>query len=282
MTYQYDNFVAELSRKFLARLEDIKADYNFDFGNEFEIAICELLRTFLPIKYGVCRGFVVDSKGNKEGDDIIIYDQINFPTIRSNKKNDFSRKEKIPIEAVYAYIEAKHTLTKESFDKSLVQIAKVKTLCLTRTKTDLYQTDSCVGSFIDRGNIVESLPKFRNPILTIILSRYSSNNDNKKAEDVNQIKDFLGEKMKCFPNDISAPELIIAGKDNLLAVGYKKGEESIPTLFYPDNGQLVGYQNIIRSDLAYGIMLSHLMACLHWVRLGQMPWIEILNEAKLK
>lgn len=68
MTYRYDNFVVELSRKFLARLEDIKADYNFDLGDEFEIAICELLRIFLPTKYGVCRGFVVDSNGNKEGD----------------------------------------------------------------------------------------------------------------------------------------------------------------------------------------------------------------------
>lgn len=282
MTYQFDNFVVELSRKFLARLEDIKADYNFDLGDEFEIAICELLRTFLPTKYGVCRGFVVDSNGNKEGDDIIIYDQLNFPTIRSNTKNDFSRKENIPIEAVYAYIEAKHTLTKESFDKSVKQIAKVKKLCLTRAKTDLYQTDPCIGSFVDRGNIIESLPKYRNPILTIILSRYSSNNDNKKAEDTNQIKDFLAENMKSLPNDISAPELIIAGKGNLLAVGYKKGEESVPTLFYPDNGQWVGYQNIIRNDLAYGILLCHLMACLNWVRLGQMPWIEILNQAKLE
>lgn len=46
MKYYYDNYVADLSRKFLSRLEDIKADYNFDLGDEFEIAICEILRTF--------------------------------------------------------------------------------------------------------------------------------------------------------------------------------------------------------------------------------------------
>jgi len=134
MTYYYDNFVVELSRKFISRLDDIKADFNFDYGDEFEIAICEVLRSFLPTKFGICRGFVIDINGSKEGDDIIIYDQVNFPTIKSNNRNDFGRKENIPIEAVYAYIEAKHTLNKESFDKSVCQIAKVKKMCPNKSK----------------------------------------------------------------------------------------------------------------------------------------------------
>src|SRR5690554_797229 len=124
MNYKYDNFVENLSNKFHSRLEEISSDYNFDLGDEFEIAICEALRSFLPIKYGICRGFVVDSEGCKEGDDIIIFDQVNYPTIKLNKKDDYSRKENIPIEAVCAYIEAKHTLTDETFDKSISQASK--------------------------------------------------------------------------------------------------------------------------------------------------------------
>jgi hypothetical protein len=281
MNYFYDDYIVELSKKFSARLEDIKADYNFELGDEFEIAICEILRKFLPTKYGICRGFVVDSNGEKAGDDIIIYDQLDFPTIRTNKKDDYSRKENIPIEAVYAYIEAKHTLNLESFEKSVFQIGKVKRLCQTRKKTDLYQTDNSVGDYIDRGNILEHQPKYRNPLLTIILSRYSSNIENKKTENEAEVQDFLKHFHQLFPSDDSSPELIISGKDNILAVGYlNKIGESVGTLFYPDNGFKIGYESLIKKDLAFGIFLCHLMASLNWIRLGNMPWVEILNQGR--
>lgn len=281
MNYFYDDYILELSRKFSTRLDDIKADYNFELGDEFEIAICEILRTFLPTKYGICRGFVVDSKGEKAGDDIIIYDQLDFPTLRTNKKDDYSRKENIPIEAVYAYIEAKHTLNKESFEKSVSQIGKVKRLCQTRKKTNLYQIDPNVGEYIDRGNVLTHQPKYRNPILTIILSRYSSNIHNKKADSEEEIKEFLKSFHNIFPSDSSSPELVISGKDNILANGYlNEMGESVGTLFYPDNGLQIGYENIIKKDLAFGIFLCHLMASLNWIRLGNMPWIEMLNQGR--
>jgi hypothetical protein len=281
MKYFYDDYIVELSKKFSSRLEDIKADYNFELGDEFEIAICEILRSFLPSKYGICRGFVVDINGEKAGDDIIIYDQLDFPTIRTNKKDDYSRKENIPIEAVYAYIEAKHTLNKESFEKSVSQIEKVKRLCQTRKKTDLYQTDVLVGNYVDRGNVLEHMPKYRNPILTIIISRYSSNLENKKSESELETQEFLKLFKNIFPSDCSSPELIISGKDNVLSVGYlnKKGD-SIGTLFYPDNGFQVGYENKMTRDLAFGIFLSHLMSSLNWIRLGSMPWVDILNQGR--
>ena len=72
---KYDNYLIKLSRKINRRLEDIDADHNFEFGNEFEIALCSILRNFLPNKYGIGRGFVVAEDGTKAGDDIIIYDQ---------------------------------------------------------------------------------------------------------------------------------------------------------------------------------------------------------------
>jgi hypothetical protein len=46
-----------LARKVEARLQDIEAIYNFDLGDEFEVAICALPEHILPAKYGVCREF---------------------------------------------------------------------------------------------------------------------------------------------------------------------------------------------------------------------------------
>jgi len=65
----HDNYVHELHLKFSRKLDEISAEYNFDLGDEFEVAICSILRAFLPEKYGVCRGFVVDRNGEKAGFD---------------------------------------------------------------------------------------------------------------------------------------------------------------------------------------------------------------------
>ena len=69
------------------------------------MSVCKFLRRFLPLKYGICRGFVVDRHGNT---DIITYDQELYPTLRFlDSDNQFAQKEQIPVEVVYAYIEAK-------------------------------------------------------------------------------------------------------------------------------------------------------------------------------
>ena len=96
--------------QFESLFELIAARYNFDYGDEFEFALCDALRAILPERFGVCRGFIVASDGRSAGDDLIIFDRIRFPTLRLLRQDSFARKEQIPVEAVYAYIEAKHTL----------------------------------------------------------------------------------------------------------------------------------------------------------------------------
>jgi len=86
------------------------AVHNFDYGDEFEIALCEVLRTILPGRAAVCRGYVIAQDGRMAGDDIIVFDATRFPVLRA-LGDDLSRKEKVPAEAVLAYIEAKHTLS---------------------------------------------------------------------------------------------------------------------------------------------------------------------------
>jgi len=47
----YNDYVSNISKQFTSELDKISAFYNFDLGDEFEIAICKLLRKFLPQKY---------------------------------------------------------------------------------------------------------------------------------------------------------------------------------------------------------------------------------------
>jgi hypothetical protein len=233
----------------------------------------------LPKKYGVCRGFIVDKEGNKEGDDIIIYDKIKHPTINLYNE-DYSRKENIPIEAVYAYIEAKHTITLKSFDKAVEQIKKIKKICSKREKVGLYQNDPYIGEYEDKGNIIEWLPKYRNPIITIILGRYSVDKDDKKTDNPDLVQEMASIKMENMLKSHLNPEMIILGKNNAMCIGYKSNGNSIPTLFYPDNGEEVGYQNLKLQDNSFGVFMTQLIAAIDWIKLGNIPWIEMLNEAK--
>lgn len=59
-----------------------------------------MLEDILPAKYGVCRGFVVAANGEKAGDDLIIYDKMSNPTLRSGMSRQFPVKEQIPVDAV--------------------------------------------------------------------------------------------------------------------------------------------------------------------------------------
>jgi hypothetical protein len=73
----------------------------------------------------------------------------------------------------------------------------------------------------------------------------------------------------------------VAGYSNFLFVGFTKGNGiDIPTTFALQDKE-IGYQNMIKENLSYGIALAHLMASIDFIRLGVMPWVEILNDAKL-
>jgi hypothetical protein len=105
----YGNWLSEIANRFQARFDTITAVHNFEHGDEFEVALCQVLRDILPRRASVCRGYVVAQDGTLAGDDIIVFDAARFPVLRA-LGDDLSRKEKVPAEAVLAYIEAKHTL----------------------------------------------------------------------------------------------------------------------------------------------------------------------------
>ena len=279
----FDNYIVNLSEKIEKKFQDIKVVYNFDNGPEFEVALCKILRSFLPNKFGICRGFAVSSDGTTKGDDIIIFDQERFPTLRLLPKEDYSIKEQIPIEAIYAYIEAKHTLTEESFAKSVKQIIEVKKLCARREKVGIYQNDPYIAASLKTPYATDHLPNYRNPVFTMIFSRFAKNAKSSKSDAAtNAIDSFLRQQLSELTKEDFEffPELIVAGNSNFLSTSFKREEENKPTIFHLADRPSSGYQVIEQTNLAFGISFAHLMAAIDWIRLGKMPWEEIINESK--
>lgn len=284
--YLYDNYIVTLANQFERIIDGIQADYGFDYGIEFEVVICKALGQILPNKYGICRGHVVSEDGRKAGDDIIIFDQERFPTLRSHDRNEYSRKENIPIEAVYAYIEAKHTLDLNTFPKAFKQISDVKELIMERDKVDYVQTDPYINVVANRKvEISDDYPPYRNPVFCIILSRFATTTGGKQADNPQEIQKFLSETLDSIEHTEFSPDLIIAGKSNAVCIGYLKPDhhEIQTTLFatyhLTDKGFEICYDSIIKTNLAFGIAICNLLASIDWIRLGRMPWERILNNA---
>ncbi|RZL61700.1 MAG: hypothetical protein EOO93_12500 [Pedobacter sp.] len=280
----YNNYIKTLSDKVDRRLEDIFGTFGFDYGIEFELAICDILRSFLPSKYGVCRGFVVSESGDSAGDDIIIYDHERFPTLRINDKENYSRKEQIPIEAVYAYIEAKHTIilgdssSNSSINKAVSQVKKIKELCDRRAKVGIFQIDPHLPEL--QNNLkCDHLPKYRNPVFTAVISRYVAfEKSTNRLSDVSEINNLLF--LKDIDMSIYNPELIIMGKSNYLATGHYFDEsrtDGIETQFTLP-GKIPFYGVHVAENLTYGLFLAYLIHSLDYIRLGRMPWANMINE----
>jgi hypothetical protein len=276
MTGLYRGYLETLSRRFKASLESIASVYAFERGDEFELVLCEVLRSILPQKYGICRGFAVNSKGDVAGDDIIIFDRNHFPTMQLRDES-FSRLESIPIEAIYAYIEAKHTLDLEgdgdaSLRKAWKQAAAVRNLCEQRSQIPPEQIDRYTNL---AGLKVDSPPDFptvSNPMFSMVISRY-----------VKAGKEMGQEAIRKALMDWKLPEgdvdLIIAGEHQLVLPVIQnaaKTESVLRSPFYlPGRSQHL-FQTA--DGLAFGVGIAMLLFALDWIRLGSLPWHKIILD----
>ena len=280
--YLYDNFIVNLAARIRNRLDEISADYNFDYGDEFEIAICELLRSFLPNKYGICRGFVVNKNGIKAGDDIIIYDQERFPTLKQISKEDWARKENVPIEAVYCYIEAKYSLdvgnsNDSNFQKAIQQVKDVKELVLQREKYELHKYDT-YHSVSEPKNLPYGISPYRNPVFTMIISRFVTK-DKKYLDDKDEISRLINAFIKETRVGGNSPEGIVVGKSHYISTSVNHIIQNNPSRFVIPNA-INQYMMIEKEDLSLAIGFVHLYAAIDWIRLDKMPWEEIFNNVK--
>jgi hypothetical protein len=276
MQMLYGDYVSLLSKRFEQAFDFIMAGYNFDHGPEFEIALCKVLRMVLPQSYGIARGYVVASDGTKAGDDIIIYERMWYPTL-SARDDGFLTKERIPIDAVLAYIEAKHTLKLDESDQGLAhalqQALKVRRLIATRPQrpfNKILPTVNLDSKFEIRQ--VETAPKYWNPPFTAICARNLLCASD--PPDVDELK--LAYRASGMKTD-EVPDLLAAGPHVVVLPG--SGDEKNIKYHLPFNTAKTEPVFCATNGHAFGIFVAALVHGLRWINLDPMPWGEIITDA---
>lgn len=93
-------------------------------GEGNETILRDLVRRFIPQKYGVGTGIVIDQDGNCSNQiDIIIYDTFLYPSLLT-----LTSVHLFPVDVVYATIEVKTTLDSTKAKEALDNIASVRNL----------------------------------------------------------------------------------------------------------------------------------------------------------
>lgn len=276
---KYKDYIKKTTEKFQSLTKEITAEYNFDFGNEYEVVLCTALRNILPEKYGICRGFVTTEDNQVAGDDIIIYDRYRFNSIRPLLINDYSRKEYIPIEAVYAYIEAKYTLTIEgnggqSLNKACNQVSNVKALPrkdIPLNSIDPYMVN--MATKVTRPN----WPNKLNPLFGVVFChQVRLKTGDKILKDANSIYTALIGNIIDVPN---FPDLIVAGNSNIILPFREYDNAKTKTYHSPFHISKKTMPNVFKVDeIAFGIGMTDLMYALDTIRLGIIPWPKLIGE----
>jgi len=287
LPHLYNDFVVRIARAFERALSAMEAGYGFDYGLEFEVALCKTIRRLLPQRFAVCRGYVVNRVGEMAGDDIIIFERHLFPTVRFIlDEDDLLLKEQVPVEAVAAYIEAKHALelegdTNASIEHALEQAGRVKLLCDQRQSVPLRQVSRHVnlGQGFDMHPML-GWPEKRNPGYTAIIARHVRQKKNgENIADSAAIEAAIGARAAVTSSPLPPPDLIIAGSSNVVVpcIPHGSGGSTIESPFMlPRGGSLAS----LRADgLAFGVGLCHLLWALDYIALGAMPWPAIMQDA---
>lgn len=100
-------------------------------GDDSEANWARVLREFLPARYGVAKGQVMDSQGRiSDQIDLLIYDVQYTPLLAKTANGDLF----VPAEAVYAVFEVKQEMSKQFLEYAGKKIASVRDL----TRTSVY------------------------------------------------------------------------------------------------------------------------------------------------
>jgi hypothetical protein len=119
-------------------------------GEGNETALRDLIVNFIPNRYGVGTGIVVDRHGNHSNQcDIVIYDTFLYPSLLS-----LTHAHLYPVDLVYATIEVKTTLNVQSAAEALQNIASVRRLDYIQQDFGVLSTDD--AAFV--GGIARSTP----------------------------------------------------------------------------------------------------------------------------
>jgi hypothetical protein len=105
-------------------LSNTSITHNGIMGEVNEQYLIKVLRKYLPTRYQVDQGIVIDSNGSTSDQiDIIIFDHQYTPTLLDQHAHRY-----IPAEAVYCIFEAKQTLNKQYLEYAAEKAHSVRTL----------------------------------------------------------------------------------------------------------------------------------------------------------
>lgn len=128
-------------------------------GCESELNWIGLLRDYLPERYTVDSGFVIDSNGRiSEQIDLIVYDRNFTPFIFKGRRTIF-----IPAEGVYAVFEIKSTLTGMNCKYAQKKIESVRNLKRTSVSFSHIKGTDKKEIFPITSGILTNSSKYRNP-----------------------------------------------------------------------------------------------------------------------
>lgn len=111
----------------LAALEIVPdlTEHGTTIGDDSEANWARVLREFLPARYGVAKGQVMDSRGGVSDQiDLLIYDAQYTPLLAKTANGDLF----VPAEAIYAVFEVKQEMGKRFLDYAGSKIASVRKL----------------------------------------------------------------------------------------------------------------------------------------------------------
>ncbi|WP_198283235.1 DUF6602 domain-containing protein [Sphingomonas sp. PAMC 26617] len=269
----YDDFAGKLSRKVTARLSMIEAQYNFDLGDEYEVALCEVLADILPARYGVCRGSLVTFEGEQAGDDLIIYDRMAFPTLRSSISPNFAIKEKVPVEAAFAYIECKHrveigaTLQKSAaLAKAVEQVRAAKALAAKRrSNPNPNYKEQQRFQRPKWDHLPAYLPELKNELFGVVFARQSAfAKGATKAGGIQIGGDF-------------APDLVILGDDLLFTPSALLDADGIKASLFYSSFFFPYLRDEHVEGAAIGLGLLTLLHVISWMDLLPIDYGQVLN-----
>src|SRR5258708_28234929 len=108
MLMDIHEFFASVEKTILAHLQETGfIGHSGDKGENREDILRDFLKEHLPKRYGVVKGEIITSTGQRShAVDIIVYDALNCPLLYSGKTVV------VPVEGVYGIIEVKSRLSK--------------------------------------------------------------------------------------------------------------------------------------------------------------------------
>ena len=233
------------AKKMQIDFEEVTGNINHmgERGSSREEILLSYLRKYIPAKYEMNNGVIMDGTGEQSRQqDIIIYDSFNSPVLLNMESTRM-----VPIESVFSVIEVKSSLNKIEIGKCVNNISSVKSL----VKNGLDSINSPTAGFVFAftssttletllDNLVEAnnqVEKYKQISALCVLDKGVIVNISKKG-----LKDII-----LLPNEDSTPAIIKNTAENNLMLFYlllmqylNQSIVSVPNLLkYASAGELL-------------------------------------------